>query len=88
MCIAPDVDFLNFLLNLCNKYNPTNSHAPSYEPIVTSKRLPFFFVQVLSSPNSTDFLQCIMRLIVSSSILTYSFAKLIDFFSKFSVIDG
>ena len=45
------------------------------ESIVTQKTA-VFLVHVLSSPNSTDFLRFIMRLILSSSVLTYSFAKL------------
>ena len=71
--------------------NPTSSQtsAPSKEPVVTSKRLPNFLVQI--SPcglNRSDFRAWIMMLIVKSLISMCSRAKSMLAVSSSSVIEG
>ena len=51
--------FFLFCLLVCTLKMPTNSQtsAPSYVPIVTSKRFPSLFIQGFSLLNKSDFLE-------------------------------
>ena len=62
--------------------------APSYDAMVTSNKLASFFIHVPLLSNNTNFLQCNMMLVVSSSISVYILANSKAFSKRFLVVDG
>ena len=70
--------------------SPTSSHisAPSKDPIVTSNSESLFFIQASFSLNRSDFLECSIIWIASSSIWVNNLAKEMAADRSFSVIEG
>ena len=79
-------------VNLCRRYKPTNSQtsAPSYEPIGTSKLSSLSFIQGWPSQNRKLLLH--WRIIYSSAleitILLTDLPKFMAFFNSLGVMDG
>ena len=70
--------------------NLTSSHilAPSKDPIVMSNSESLFSIQASFLLNRSDFLECWIILIASSSILVKDFANKMAADRSFSVIEG